>query len=155
MSKFETFKDRINELSDFKFILLSVLLCEISDSIFIFIFNLFNVTDSMISGPNTNEYSFLFIFSDIIILGPLFETGLLILMIRILRKFIKDDLLNWLMVSLIFAGLHNYSIYYILIIVPTAFIFNYAYIFYKSKKLSIYWVMAIIHILCNLIAFIY
>lgn len=155
MNKFEKIKEKINNLSDFKFILLSVLLCEISDLIFTFIFNVFNITDLIISGPNLEEYSLLVNIVDVIILTPLIETGILILIIKILRKFIKNDILNWLIVSLIFAGLHNYSIYYILIIIPSGFIFNYAYIFYKTKNLSIYWVMVIIHMLCNLIAFMY
>lgn len=154
LNKFEEIKEKINNLSDFKFILLSVLLCEISDLIITFILNIFNITDSIVSGPNLDEYSLLFNVFDVIILTPLIETGILILIIKLIGKFIKSDFLNWLIVSLIFAGLHSYSIYYILIIVPTAFIFNYAYIFYKSKNLSIYWIMVIIHMLCNFIALI-
>ena len=149
MNKFIKLKDKINNLSDFKFILLSVILCMLSHCIFILFYSILNISNSSIGGPVIDS---VYMIISAILIGPLIETGILILIVKVLRKFIKYDLLNWVIVSLIFTFLHNYSIYYMIVILPISFIFNYAYIFYKNKKLSIYWIMAIIHILCNSIS---
>ena len=149
MNKFIKLKDKINNLSDFKFILLSVILCMLLHCIFSLFYSILNISDSSIGGPVLDS---VYMIISAILIGPLIETGILILIVKVLRKFIKYDILNWVIVSLIFTLLHNYSIYYMTMIIPGSFIFNYAYIFYKNKKLSIYWIMAIIHILCNSIA---
>ena len=152
MNKFIKLKDKINNLSDFKFILLSVILCMLLHCIFSLFYSILNISDSSIGGPLLDSLDSVYIIISAILIGPLIETGMLIIIVKVLRKFIKYDILNWVIVSLIFTFLHNYSIYYMTFILPGSFIFNYAYIFYKNKKLSIYWIMAIIHILCNSIS---
>lgn len=85
------------------------------------------------------------------VLAPFIESFFIIFIINILGKFIKSKFLCTLITTLIFAGVHYYSIPYIIMIIPIGGVLVFSYSYYKGKVLSSFWILTLIHILYNLI----
>ena len=81
------------------------------------------------------------------IVGPIIESFLIIGLINLSKKFIKSKFKYSLLVALIFALLHYYSLIYIL----CAIIMVFSYTYYKPKKLSPFWILTLIHMINNFI----
>ncbi|ELC8424336.1 type II CAAX prenyl endopeptidase Rce1 family protein [Clostridium perfringens] len=85
------------------------------------------------------------------ILGPIIESFLIIGLINLSKKFIKSKFKYSLLVALIFAALHYYSLIYILSVIPSAIIMVFSYTYYKPQKLSSFWILTLIHMINNFV----
>lgn len=85
------------------------------------------------------------------IVGPIIESFLIIGLINLSKKIIKSKFKYSLLVALIFALLHYYSLIYIFCVIPSAIIMVFSYTYYKPKKLSSFWILTLIHMINNFI----
>ncbi|WP_353954715.1 type II CAAX prenyl endopeptidase Rce1 family protein [uncultured Clostridium sp.] len=85
------------------------------------------------------------------IVGPIIESFLIIGLINLSKKIIKSKFKYSLLVALIFALLHYYSLIYIFCVIPSAIIMVFSYTYYKPKKLSPFWILTLIHMINNFI----
>ncbi|MDK0710289.1 CPBP family glutamic-type intramembrane protease [Clostridium perfringens] len=85
------------------------------------------------------------------ILAPIIESFLIIGLINLSKKFIKSKFKYSLLVALIFAALHYYSLIYILSVIPSAIIMVFSYTYYKPQKLSSFWILTLIHMINNFV----
>lgn len=145
-------KEYIKKLNDVQYILLAVItsfLIEIPFKRLIYVYekHVGNL------GTQFAEDSRLYLFISGCIIGPILESFLIIFLIWILKNIfhIEKKLYLLLITSLIFASMHYYSIIYIIVIFPNCFIIVYSYLYYKSKKLSSFTVMLLVHIIQNTI----
>jgi hypothetical protein len=110
-------------------------------------------------GPDTylRDYSFVQSFTIACIISPLFETGLLYLLIYIVHKYIcKSMTMQILIPSVIFGLLHIYSWFYMICGMYAGIIFCYgfcAYYYNRSFKVA-FWCIALVHLLHNAISII-
>ncbi|WP_275936798.1 type II CAAX prenyl endopeptidase Rce1 family protein [Clostridium perfringens] len=79
------------------------------------------------------------------------ESFLIIGLINLSKKIIKSKFKYSLLVALIFALLHYYSLIYIFCVIPSAIIMVFSYTYYKPKKLSPFWILTLIHMINNFI----
>ncbi|WP_252233286.1 type II CAAX prenyl endopeptidase Rce1 family protein [Clostridium sp. DSM 1985] len=146
----EYIKNIEEKLSDVQYILLAVItsfLIKIPLQELIYLCGKYGVD----LGARYMDESMAFILINACIIGPILESFLIIFFIWILKdKFhIKKKLNLLLITSVIFALMHYYSIMYIIAIFPDCFIIVYSYLCYRSKKLSSFKVMLLVHMIIN------
>lgn len=138
-----------------KFILLMLFL---SYLIYIPFLPLFFIINPNIGGPSniinlsiSNQLLFL------VIIGPLFETFLFQhLVIIFFNKIINNHIIITIISAILFGLSHYYSIFYMFYSFILGILLAYSYIIYfKYKKQSPFITVFIIHLLRNLIAFIF
>ena len=93
-----------------------------------------------------------FILINIILLGPMIESVLLVLLIKLLKnKFhIVKEKNIFIVSTIIFSISHYYDLMYIFLVFPSCFIIIYSYLYYRPKKLSSFKVMLLVHIMINI-----
>ncbi|RDU24335.1 CPBP family glutamic-type intramembrane protease [Anaerosacchariphilus polymeriproducens] len=145
---------RVREISDVKFILLSVLICFIFNYLFIYIAGLFgiNITDEIYI-KDYNSFS-IFMFILITFIGPGIETILLVYLVKIAKIIIKRNYIVAVLISIIFGALHYHSISYMLIASGIGYIYIFSYMFYPNKRFTSYKILFLIHSIYNCISYI-
>ena len=93
-----------------------------------------------------------FILINIILLGPMIESVLLVLLIKLLKN--KLHMVNkkniFIVSTIIFSISHYYDLMYIFLVFPSCFVIIYSYLYYRPKKLSSFKVMLYVHIMINI-----
>lgn len=148
---------RLNKLNDFQFIILGAFFAYISLIPFSFLADFYEKFVGTIGGPSMfNDSNKLFVFTMAVILGPMAESSIIILIIRILKNKLKigSNIRILILTSIIFSVLHYYSIFYMIVIFIPAVVFIYSYMYYEYKKLTPFWVMTSVHSLYNCIIFV-
>lgn len=142
--------DYINNLSEGKFIALSLLVA----LIFTVPFTFFNVySNNIYGGPQfSRNMSFGWVSFANIIITPILESILIVIVSKLIGQATDNKFMITFITSLLFLGAYNYSIVYAIITFITFFIFVSAYILYKNnKRLNSFSIMVIIHLAYNLI----
>lgn len=89
---------------------------------------------------------------NIILLGPMIESVLLVLLIKLLKN--KLHMVNkkniFIVSTIIFSISHYYDLMYIFLVFPSCFVIIYSYLYYTPKKLSSFKVMLYVHIMINI-----
>jgi len=106
--------------------------------------------------PDTQGFKFSSISEElfsVLIISPVIETYFIQhLTITLLRKYVKNDLINLIVSAILFALIHNYSVGYMIKGFIAGLIYATEYLIIEKKnKHPIYWVIAT-HALFNLIA---
>lgn len=138
-------------LMDFLFIISMVALILLIDVVLGQLIDIYIKLGGKFIGSNliNESVSVRIIFASIV--GPIIESFLIIGLINLSKKFIKSKFKYSLLVALIFALLHYYSLIYIFCVIPSAIIMVFSYTYYKPKKLSPFWILTLIHMINNFI----
>lgn len=102
--------------------------------------------DQRIGGPDTAVLGFSFSVILGVLAGPLLESGVIVLGVKLLKKLgIRNRDVQFIATLILFSLLHSYSIaYMILIAIPSAVII-FSYLYYRSPYLPPFWVMTLVH----------
>lgn len=138
----------INKLNSFKFIILASLLSYISTIPFTLISFYLNNTNKF------NGYTELSLIINILIaifLVPIVESGVILVIINVVSKFIKNKINIMFISAIFFSCLHYYSLIYIFAVFIPSLMLTYSYLIYKPKNVHLkpIAIMTIIHSLYN------
>lgn len=145
--------EKVNKLDDIKYIILMGILARSIPFLFLPLMNLYEKYIGKIgrcSVLDIDNKILLLLLEGII--GPIFESYIIILIIKILQRRFKNKLNVLLITSIIFSFMHYYSILYMIIIFIPGLIFIYSYMYYKPKHFSSFFIMTSVHAIFNLIA---
>jgi hypothetical protein len=135
---------KINKINDIYFIIFSAILGLVAEISFSSIIYKLNIT---INEPVINKTLFWFIM--IVFIGPYLESILLKSLIEVLKKYIRDKRLIFLLSSAIFGIFHNYNVLYVLFASIIGSIYVFGYLFYNNKKLSSFMIILWTHVIYN------
>lgn len=144
----------INKLNSFKFIISASLLSYISTILFtlisLYLNNITKLDVNTVLDVNTELPLAINLFIAIFLV-PIIESGIILVIINLINKFIKNKVHLLLISAILFSCLHYYSLIYILAVFIPSLIFIYSYLIYKSKNvyLKAIAMMTIIHSLYN------
>lgn len=89
-----------------------------------------------------------------IFLGPIIESLLIIIIMKILELKIKKQSIVFIITAMIFGYLHGYSLFFELTMAIPGLVYCYSYKYYKPKHLSPFFIMTSIHVLFNFLSMI-
>lgn len=141
----KNFLDKINKLSELKFITFSILIA----LIFTIPFDIYHIYSNTYMGLNLiTVWDFLFA----IIILPIFKSILIVIVTYFIKQAIDNKFMITFISAILLIGTQNYSVTYLLMVFIPSFIFVSAYTLYdNNKKLSSFLVMMIINLIYSII----
>ncbi len=159
MNRLEKLYEDWTKMRPLKFILVTTLLTIILTMPIAIALKIIGIQGGEIGRPNFEKYGVIVTLILIVIIAPIIETFLgQVLPIYLTNRLIKakTKLVGISISTILFSLLHlGYSVWYSILIIPTAALLAMTYVIFQDRKESSYWMTTSVHSLKNLIALLF